>query len=131
MSGAAPGAPRTSFLSESFRGAARSCLQMRPSLQPEPLHVCGDCNRPFVVPVSIVDLVDRDRAVVELHCTNCGRTVLGVHDDQALEALDRELDASMAMMRDTVELLSYVEELERVDVFADALRRDLILPEDF
>jgi hypothetical protein len=104
---------------------------MRHSLQPEPLHVCGDCQRPFVVPVSVVDLVDRDRAVVELHCTNCGRTVLGVHDDDALAALDRELDATTDSMREALELLSFVEELERIDAFGDALRRDLILPEDF
>ena len=104
---------------------------MRHSTHPEPLHVCGDCRRPFVVPVSVVDLVDRDRAVVELHCTNCGRTVLGVHDDASLEALDNELDATTESMRETLELLSYVDELERIDAFADALRRDLILPEDF
>ncbi len=93
--------------------------------------MCGDCRRPFVVPLSIVDLVDRDRAVVELHCTNCGHTVLGVHDDQALADLDRELDASSEAIRDAAELMEYVEALDRVEAFADALRRDLILPEDF
>ena len=104
---------------------------MRHSLQPPQLHVCDDCDQPFVVPVSVVDLVDRDRAVVELHCTNCGRTVLGVHDDAALEALDLELSAATASIREAVELLAYVEEHERVEAFADALQRDLILPEDF
>ena len=104
---------------------------VRHSLPTEPLHVCGDCGRPFVVPLSVVDLVDRDRAVVELHCTNCGRTVLGVHDDAALEALDRDLDDSLEAIREAVALLAYLDELERVDAFADALRRDLVLPEDF
>ena len=104
---------------------------MRHSTQPEPLHVCGDCQRPFVVPVSIVDLVDRDRAVVELHCTNCGRTVLGVHDDASLEALDKELDATTDSMREALELMEFVDEVERIEAFAEALRRDLILPEDF
>lgn len=104
---------------------------MRHSLHPDPLIVCADCRRPFVVPVSVVDLVDRDRAVVELHCTNCGRTVLGVHDDDALAELDRELDATTESMREAVELLAFVDDLERIDAFADALRRDLILPEDF
>ena len=78
---------------------------MRHSLQPEPLHLCGDCHRPFVVPLSVVDLVDRDRAVVELHCTNCGRTVLGVHDDDSLAALDRHLDATTESMREALEHL--------------------------
>ena len=104
---------------------------MRHSTPIEPLHVCADCRRPFVVPVSIVDLLDRDRAVVELHCTNCGRTALGVHDDASLEALDRELDATTDSMRESLALLTYVDELERIGAFADALRRDLILPEDF
>ena len=104
---------------------------MRHSLQPEPLHVCGECHRPFVVPVSVVDLVDHDRAVMELHCTNCGRTVLGVHDEAALEALDRELDATTDSIRESLEVLAYVDELDRIAAFADALRRDLVLPEDF
>ena len=104
---------------------------MRHSTTADPLHVCADCRRPFVVPMSVVDLVDRDRAVVELHCTNCGRTVLGVHDDTALEALDRELDATTDSMRESLALLAFVEEAERIDAFADALRRDLVLPEDF
>ncbi len=104
---------------------------MRPSLHPQPLHVCARCRRPFVVPLSVVDLVDRDRAVVELHCTNCGRTVLGVHDDAALEALDRDLDDSLEAIREAAALMAYVADVERADAFADALRRDLILPEDF
>ena len=93
--------------------------------------MCGDCSRPFVVPLSVVDLVDGDRAVVELHCTNCGRTVLGVHDDAALEALDHDLEDSLEAIREAVALMAYVDEHERIDAFADALRRDLILPEDF
>jgi hypothetical protein len=104
---------------------------MRHSIHPEPLHVCAECDRPFVVPISIVDLVDNERAVVELHCTNCGRTVLGVHGDEALEALDRELDATTDSMRESLALLTLVDEVERIEAFADALDRDLILPEDF
>ena len=103
---------------------------MRHSI-PEPLHVCAGCNRPFVVPLSVVDLVDRDRAVVELYCTNCGRTVLGVHDDDQLADLDRELDATTDSMRESLALLQYVEECEQIEKFADALRDGLILPEDF
>jgi len=95
------------------------------------LHVCDDCHRPFVVPISVVDLIDGDRCVVELHCTNCGLTSLGVHDDASLELLDRELDETTAAMRESVQLLAFVDELERIDQFADALRDELILPEDF
>jgi hypothetical protein len=104
---------------------------MRRSTPAEPLHVCAACRRPFVVPVSVVDLIDGDRAVVELHCTNCGLTALGVHGDADLEALDRALDATTESMREAADLLAFVDELGRIDAFADALRRDLILPEDF
>lgn len=83
------------------------------------------------MPVCVVDLLDDDRAVVELHCTNCDRTVLGVHDDEALEALDRELDAATASMEKSLARLAYVRELHRIAAFASALERDLILPEDF
>jgi hypothetical protein len=93
--------------------------------------MCAGCDQPFVVPVSILDLLDHDRAVVELHCTNCDRTVLGVHDDDSLAALDRELDATTQAMQEALELLTFVDELERIDAFAHALREDLILPEDF
>jgi hypothetical protein len=121
----------TVLLSDRFRVRRRLVSLMRHSLHPDPLHLCDDCNRPFVVPVSIVDLVDGDRAVVELHCTNCGRTVLGVHDDASLEALDVELSATTESIREALAVLEYVEEAERIEAFADALRRDLILPEDF
>ena len=95
------------------------------------LHVCDGCNRPFVVPLTVVDLIDHERCVVELHCTNCGRTALGVHDDASLEELDRELDETQAAMRESLELLTFLDEVERIDRFADALHRDLVLVEDF
>ncbi len=104
---------------------------MRQTPETEQLHVCAGCDRPFVVPISVVDLVDRDRAVVELSCTNCGRTVLEVHDDVSLEALDHELDATMHSMRESLALMSYLDDLDRIEAFADALERELILPEDF
>lgn len=104
---------------------------MRHSPRTDQLHVCDGCDRPFVVPVTVVDLVDRDRAVVELSCTNCGHTVLGVHDDASLEALDHELDATMHSMRESLALMSYMDELARIEAFAGALERGLILPEDF
>ena len=95
------------------------------------LHNCEECGRPFIVPVSVVDLIDHDRCVVELHCTNCDRISLGVHDDASLEALDRQLDHTTADMRASAELLSFLDDVERVDRFAQALHDDLILPEDF
>ena len=97
-----------------------------------PLHLCDGCDRPFVVPVSVVDIIDDGRrCIVELACNNCGRASLGVHDEVELEALDRQLDASVEQMHTALEVMTVVDDLERIDGFAAALRADLILPEDF
>jgi len=95
------------------------------------LQVCTNCTRPFVVPKSIVDILDADRYLVELACSNCGHTVLAPHYDDELEAFDRELEASMQQIREALHVISLVDELERIDRFTAALREDHILPEDF
>ncbi len=95
------------------------------------LHVCTDCHQPFVVPASVLDVIDGDRCLVQLHCTNCGETRIGVHDDTALTALDQQLDATAEAMQNAVEVLDAVDEWERMERFIDALHADLILPEDF
>jgi hypothetical protein len=92
---------------------------------------CTACARDFVVPVSVVDLLDADRCVVELACTNCGTAALGVHDDRTLMALDRHLEDTAARMRAAVDVLDLADELERIDAFAAALRDGHVLPEDF
>jgi hypothetical protein len=93
--------------------------------------VCTTCSRDFIVPISVVDLIDHDRCVVELQCTNCNTTSLRVHEDRELMELDRRLDSVQAQMRETVELLEISDDLDRIDRFVRALRADHILPEDF
>jgi hypothetical protein len=95
------------------------------------LHVCTDCHQPFVVPVSVLDVIDGERCVVELHCANCDQASVGVYADAELTALDRELDATTAAMQNAVDLFDAVDEWERVERFVEALHADLILPEDF
>jgi hypothetical protein len=96
-----------------------------------PLHICQSCGKPFVVPLSIVDILDADRYVVELWCANCDRATLSAHYDEELEELDQELVKQQQQMRAAVEVIETVDELLRVDAFAQALHSDLILPEDF
>ncbi len=98
---------------------------------PPTLHVCDACRRDFIVPVSVVELVDNGRCLVELTCTNCGISSLGMHDDESLMELDRHLDEAQAQMREAIQVVEIADELERVDRFVRALRDDLILPEDF
>ena len=93
--------------------------------------VCVACERDFIVPVSVVDLIDDDRCVVELWCTNCGVSALRVHDDHELMELDRRLDAAQALMQEAVAVFELSEELDRIDRFVRALRAGHLLPEDF
>jgi hypothetical protein len=95
------------------------------------LHVCEACARDFIVPVSVVDLIDRDRCIVELACMNCGTASLGVHDDRSLMELDCRLDEGQALIREAIAVLEVADELERVDGFVRALRAGHVLPEDF
>lgn len=71
------------------------------------LHVCGACRKPFVVPRSLLEVPGDARFVVELGCNNCGRVTIAVHDDRALEALDRELDRTEAAMSATADALRH------------------------
>ena len=103
---------------------------------PEPavrrdLHICEACRMPFVVPVSILDVHEDGRYVVELSCANCEASSLCTHDEASLEALDHELDRGLMRIQDALDALVLADELERIDRFAAALHADLILPEDF
>jgi hypothetical protein len=95
------------------------------------LHVCEQCRKPFVVPVSILDVHQDGRYVVELSCANCEASSLSTHDEVSLEQLDLELDRAVLQIQEALEALVLADELERIDRFAEALHADLILPEDF
>lgn len=104
----------------------------RPALFEIPdLHVCRGCQRPFVVPTAVLDVVAPGRYLMELQCTNCGLVVVGPHGELVLEDLDRELDRQRADMETALELWTITREAEEIDAFARALQNDHILPEDF
>jgi hypothetical protein len=90
---------------------------------------CPDCSRPFVVPGDCLPL--DDGYVVELHCANCGREEMTVLGDESIEEIDAALDRADAELHATLELFELIDALERIDRFTEALRADLILPEDF
>lgn len=96
-----------------------------------PLHICRSCHQPFVVPLSIVDILDADRYVIELWCANCDRCTLSAHYDEELEELDRELVSATAQIRVALEVIETVDDIIRVDRFSEALHAGHILPEDF
>ena len=96
-----------------------------------PLHICRTCHKPFVVPLSIVDILDADRYLVELWCANCDTATLSPHYDEELEELDKELVHTTTQIRAALEVIETVDDMVRLDRFADALQGDHILPEDF
>jgi hypothetical protein len=95
------------------------------------LHICPRCDRTFVVPRAVLDVVGGDRYVVELACSNCGWSTVSTEGEERLEALDREMDRQVADMREALELAELTRRMEEIDAFATALHAELILPEDF
>lgn len=95
------------------------------------LHICPGCERTFVVPRAVLDVVGPDRYLVDLLCTNCGWSGVSAQGELRLEALDREMDRHIGDMREALELAEITRRMEEIDAFALALQQDLILPEDF
>lgn len=95
------------------------------------LHICPACERTFVVPRAVLDVVGPDRYLVDLRCTNCGWAGVSAQGELRLEALDREMDRHIGDMREALELAAIVRRMEEIDAFALALQQNLILPEDF
>src|SRR5215207_5182189 len=95
------------------------------------VEVCPTCREPFVVPVDILGVVGHWRYTVSLTCVNCAWSGVQVHDEAALERLDRALDAQAVQMRAAIEVLTVARELDLIDRFARALAEDGVLPEDF
>jgi len=96
------------------------------------LHVCVACARSFVIPNAILSIVPGARDyVMELRCMSCGWTGVGTYDEDTMEAFDRELDRTQGEVRQAADVMSVLNMVEDIDVFARALQDDLILPEDF
>ena len=95
------------------------------------LQVCPACERPFVVPLAVLEMLPDGRFPVVLACRNCDWYEAGAYTDEDLTALDYALDAITAAMEDALEQLTLETELERIAAFAAALDAGGILPEDF
>jgi hypothetical protein len=102
-----------------------------PRFEVPDLHICRGCEKPFVVPTGVLDVVGHDEYLMELSCTNCGLVVVSTHGEEVLEALDRELDRQVGDMQTALDLWLVTRQIEEIDAFAEALQADHILPEDF
>ena len=96
------------------------------------LDVCVACQRTFVVPSAILEVVPNERRyTVELTCNNCGHSRVGTYTEDSMEQLDRALDRDQAELERTAERI-YRENMQTdIERFVAALQDDLILPEDF
>lgn len=118
------------LLANELLGPARA-MRTAPLTEPPGLQLCPECERPFVVPGQIRELVGEDAVRLDLSCTNCGATRTEVHDDARLTDLDHHLDRSFADLLWTLEVVWIANEEAAIDRFAAALAAGAILPEDF
>jgi hypothetical protein len=98
---------------------------------PPGLHVCPECQLPFVVPGEVHEVIANDRVRLDLGCNNCGWSTTTVHSDTDLTALDLQLDRTFADLLWTLEVVWTANEDAAIGRFATALDVGLILPEDF
>jgi hypothetical protein len=94
------------------------------------LHKCPTCHSELVQPISWAESA-KDRWELELECPNCWWTETGTYERERVEALEDTLDEGLAEILGDLQRLTQANMSEEIDRFSDALRRDLILPEDF
>lgn len=105
--------------------------RVAPLADPPGLHVCPACDKPFVVPGEVLEVVGSRSVRLELGCTNCDWTTIATHADAELTDLDIHLDRSFADLLWTLEVVWTANEEEAIRRFAAALDAGAILPEDF
>jgi hypothetical protein len=94
------------------------------------LHVCGSCGSELVYPLEWQE-AGSVHWQVTLRCPNCEWAGTGVFEQPDVERFDQELDrGTAALVRDLKRLVRANME-EQVERFAQALRDDHIVPDDF
>jgi hypothetical protein len=99
--------------------------------QTQGLETCGTCQRPFVVPVALLDMVDEGLYLLALHCKNCDALTVGTVEDEVLEAMEHVNDAAIAEMESALEIVSVARFIDDLGTFTEALETNSVLPEDF
>ena len=94
------------------------------------LHICPLCACELVQPVAWSE-AGPDRWELTLHCPNCFWTDEGAYDHAQIEKFEEKLDDGIAAIVGDLQRLAHANMEDQVDRFVEALRADLILPEDF
>jgi hypothetical protein len=92
-------------------------------------HVCRACERPLLQ--SEFGIQEGEHWRVLLRCPSCGWSGTRLLDDEAVDRLDRELDAGLDQLAEALDRLTARNMREYHDCFVAALAADAILPEDF
>jgi hypothetical protein len=95
-----------------------------------PLHICPSCDSQLVQPVTWAESA-HERWELQLECPNCWWSETGIYQREQVESLEDRLDEGLAEILGDLQRLTQANMTEEIDRFADALRVDLILPEDF
>ena len=97
--------------------------------EPRRLAVCPLCGSDYVVPL---DGTERDEHWwVLLRCGSCDAVRDLIASDAEVEALCEEIDAGLARLALGAERLHRERRETEIEIFAAALRRDLISGDDF
>lgn len=96
----------------------------------EGMHVCPECRSELVQPIEWWER-DSDSWAVELRCPECEWRGNGVYRQAQIDRYDRLLDEGCSSLHKDLEKLTRENMENDVEVFAEALRDERILPEDF
>jgi hypothetical protein len=91
---------------------------------------CGSCSSPFVHPVQAA-AVAGDSWQIDLRCAECEAWTSRICDAADTDDLDRELDRASDEIAAELSRMVRVHMEEWADRFLNALRLDLIGPDDF
>jgi len=94
------------------------------------LHVCPTCSSGLVYPTDWAPAARR-RWAVDLRCPDCEWEGGGVYAQEIVDRFDEALDAGTEQLLEDLDLLARANMEDQVDRFVEALRSDLVLPEDF
>jgi hypothetical protein len=107
--------------------------QTKPQKAPQKaqLHVCPECRSDLVQPVAWEQVATSNEWRLWRRCPECEWNGDEVHRENAIDEYDEQLDFGTRELADELRALEQSNMEEAVDRFIEALRADLILPEDF
>jgi hypothetical protein len=94
------------------------------------LSACVACQCRMVYPAEWQEAGPHNWSVV-LCCPNCGHEREGVFTQRTIESFDEQLDQGAGVLGRDYKRLLRANLADEIDRFAEALRADAILPEDF